>query len=515
MTAHGLAALAWLLVAGTSFAVATDDDGDFARGRRLFERGIGRDGLSIKATSAGSATPIPGALLSCAGCHGWDGKGRAVSGLRSPDITWQSLTKPYSLRVSGGRNRPPYDAALVVRAVTTGHDSAGRALASAMPRFRLTPGDAADLLAYLRELGIRPDPGVGADTLTIGVLLPSRDVESAVRVTLESYREQLNRAGGIFGRRIEFSFLQSAAALAAHRSASTESTVAETVLALLLIDEAAAGDNIVLAAERQGLPTIAFRADADAPPARSVFYLSAGIAGELGALVAYAAHQLDPNRARLVVAYENGEDGVVMAGLRRRIQRAGWQTVEEVSVAVTAARDGLPEETLQRLACGDAVLMMTTALADARMPRCPKPDHHAPLLLLLPGSLVAPGWLPRDVATDIHAVVAVEPTVFANKDAANATFARDGGLRGSLPAVQESALAAARLLVEGLRRAGRDVTRPKLIDALESIQRFETDSLPPLNYGPRQHIGFTGAQIMGFDLLRGQLMEAVGRLQAD
>ena len=82
-------------------------------------------------------------------------------------------------------------------------------------------------------------------------------------------------------------------------------------------------------------------------------------------------------------------------------------------------------------------------------------------------------------------------------------------------AVQQSAVATAQLVVEGLRRAGRDVTRPKLIDALETIQRFETDDLPPLNYAPRQHIGFTGAQIVPFDVRRRRLMEPLGRLQVE
>src|SRR5947209_18755646 len=131
--------LARMVLAGLCVAPALADDDAAARGRRLFEMGIGRNGRPVEAVFADSATPIPGALLSCAGCHGKDGKGRETAGANPPDITWQTLTKPYPLQVGLGRTRLPYTDALVLRAVAAGRDSANQLLAPAMPRFRLTP----------------------------------------------------------------------------------------------------------------------------------------------------------------------------------------------------------------------------------------------------------------------------------------------------------------------------------------------------------------------------------------
>lgn len=50
----------------------------------------------------------------------------------------------------------------------------------------------------------------------------------------------------------------------------------------------------------------------------------------------------------------------------------------------------------------------------------------------------------------------------------------------------------AMVLVEGLKRAGRDVTREKLVDALESIRDLDLGLGPQLkvNYGPRDHKAF-------------------------
>ena len=53
-----------------------------------------------------------------------------------------------------------------------------------------------------------------------------------------------------------------------------------------------------------------------------------------------------------------------------------------------------------------------------------------------------------------------------------------------------AAFAAAKLLEEGLRRAGRDLDRRKLVDALEELYGYETGLTPPLSYGPNRRIGF-------------------------
>ncbi|MDX9785385.1 MAG: ABC transporter substrate-binding protein [Desulfobacterales bacterium] len=48
----------------------------------------------------------------------------------------------------------------------------------------------------------------------------------------------------------------------------------------------------------------------------------------------------------------------------------------------------------------------------------------------------------------------------------------------------------ARVLVEGLRRAGRNLDREGFIDAIESIQHYDAGTGTPLNFGPADHQGF-------------------------
>jgi ABC-type branched-subunit amino acid transport system substrate-binding protein len=506
-------AIAWFLL--VTVASAPVDNQGSARGRRLFETGIGHDGHPVEAVFADSATRIPGALLSCAGCHGKDGKGRTAKGLNPPDITWQNLTKPYSLRVGVGRSRPPYTEPLVARAITLGRDSGGQLLGVAMPRFRLTHEEVADLMAYLRELGSEVDPGVGPDALSIGVILPPRDQEPAAhdesRAVLAAYVEGINRGGGIFGRRVEFSFVDAARKLDS-RSALSTPAIKQAVLAAMVIsiDE----HDLALVAEQQDVPLIALSADKVWSAARNVFYLSAGAVGELGALATHAAHQLDPGHSRLAVLYRDGQRGrSLMAALRPIIQPEGWQAIDELRLA---SSDEPPEELLRRIGDDDALLVaasdpgLTKILASlSRAGRTP--------IVLLPGSITVPEWLPQNLSPQMTILLGFELAGLSTSSTemrGYAALAREHGFDERLPALQ-FALAAAKLMVEGLRRAGRDVTRAKLIEAVESIQHFATGYLPPLSYGPRKHIGFIGAQIVPFDPQRRQLIDPVGRIELD
>ncbi|MCE5242018.1 MAG: ABC transporter substrate-binding protein [Syntrophobacteraceae bacterium] len=45
------------------------------------------------------------------------------------------------------------------------------------------------------------------------------------------------------------------------------------------------------------------------------------------------------------------------------------------------------------------------------------------------------------------------------------------------------------LLVEGLKRAGHDLSRERLIEAIESIRQFDVGIAQPLDYGPKDHQG--------------------------
>ncbi|HEX7809126.1 MAG TPA: ABC transporter substrate-binding protein, partial [Thermoanaerobaculia bacterium] len=71
--------------------------------------------------------------------------------------------------------------------------------------------------------------------------------------------------------------------------------------------------------------------------------------------------------------------------------------------------------------------------------------------------------------------------------------------RTQLPATMAT-LAMSRVFLEGLKRAGRDVTREKLTASLESLYQFATNLTPPVTYARGRHAGSTGAYIVAVDV---------------
>lgn len=80
-----------------------------------------------------------------------------------------------------------------------------------------------------------------------------------------------------------------------------------------------------------------------------------------------------------------------------------------------------------------------------------------------------------------------------------AAFLRRHGMEPTFSGLQAQAFAAARVLVEGLRRAGATPTRAKLIAGLETIREFDTWVTPPVSFGPNRRTGAEGAWLVAFD----------------
>ena len=144
----GVAGLVVLAVSGlvTNRRDGTFADATVANGAHIFRTGRTREGRVV---------PFAGGMmmrLSCAQCHGWDGRGLRTPMFDSPDITYRNLTDPAGMREPDGGRGPTYTEDLIRRAVTAGVDAQGESLAWPMPRWQLTDQDWQDLVAYLKTL---------------------------------------------------------------------------------------------------------------------------------------------------------------------------------------------------------------------------------------------------------------------------------------------------------------------------------------------------------------------------
>jgi branched-chain amino acid transport system substrate-binding protein len=58
-----------------------------------------------------------------------------------------------------------------------------------------------------------------------------------------------------------------------------------------------------------------------------------------------------------------------------------------------------------------------------------------------------------------------------------------------------------------LKRAGRDLTRTKYIQALESIKDFKTPWMPPVSFSETQHEGILQERFVKYDTGEAKIIE--------
>ncbi|HEY4573596.1 MAG TPA: ABC transporter substrate-binding protein [Thermoanaerobaculia bacterium] len=427
---------------------AAPDGASIERGRRIYQEGTSPSGGEIVAVMSDAGVEVPASAVPCAGCHGRDGKGKPEGGVIPSDLTWTALTKPYGVTHSSGRKHPPYDARLLKRAISMGTDPAGNALHVAMPRYRMSLQDMEDLVAYLRQLGTGSDPGVSDTAVRVGVVLPPEGpltgMSQTVRAALTARFEAANRDGGIYGRRIEPRFFEAPEPADQRRGWTADFLQREEVFAAVAPFFAGADAEMAsLFAEKQ-VPVVgpfSLHPREEVPLNRYVFYLLPGIETQEKALAAFAARQGWP---RPVSAHAGDRPA--------ELKRQGADPV---------LFSGSGPEALEWLREADRL-----------------------------------GWHPRFLATG----AAADGSLLA------APAAFGGKLFLALPAEPEhaaaqfAALAAADVLIEALKRAGRDLSREGLVDQLESLQGFATAYAPPVTFGPARRLGARGAWISRIDL---------------
>ncbi len=198
-------ALAAVFLALLAPAACAERSASEERGRAIYfgEKGSPLDTADVQIGDL--TTKLPARTFPCASCHGRTGAGQSERGVNPSQITRDALTRPYSVKASSGRTRPPYTAASFRNAVRNGKDSGGNALADAMPRFNFTDKQLADLWAFLDVIDDVADPGVTEDAIVIGAVLdPANPATAAQQKMLNALAADINRLGGVNGRALSF-----------------------------------------------------------------------------------------------------------------------------------------------------------------------------------------------------------------------------------------------------------------------------------------------------------------------
>ncbi len=488
------------------------------RGKTIYLEGTSPAGNEITAVIGDAGAEVPAAVMPCGSCHGPDGRGRPEGGISPSDLTWPALTKPYGIEHPSGRQHPPYDLRMLKRAITMGTDPAGNSLHVAMPRYRLTHQDAEDLVAYVQRLGTDLDPGLSLDSITLATQLPREGrfaaLGTAIEAVLQAYFDDVNEQGGIYSRRINLRVIAAPDAADDRADMLRGQLETEEIFALVGSFLPGAEEQVADLVEELRTPLVGpFTQDPQLgwPLNPYVFYLLPGLEDLGRAMVSYAAERSDnrtaeggSNRTAADIVDAEPRFEATAQAIVARANELDWPMGSSGELErIELAELGTTPDRVFLLASGEQqAAFFQRAAAAGWYPQ-----------VFLPGSLFGNQTFDAPAGFDDRIFLAF-PTLPSNQAAASAREYRDLATRFSLPAkhvtAQIATLASAHVLIEALKRAGRELSRSRLIEVLEGFSEFDNGLTPLVTYGPNRRVGVQGAYLIALNVSDHSLVPASG-----
>ena len=473
-----------------------------SRGKEIYLLGTSKSGKEIFAYIGESSLEVPGSTMPCANCHGLTGQGKREGGIDPSNITWEALSKPYGVTHSNGRKHPAYTARGLEFAVTKGLDPAGNKLLNAMPRYQMSKEDLDDLVVYLKRLGTETDPGISDDKISIGTALPVSgplaEMGQAVKETITAYLAEVNGQGGIYNRHLELKWIETADTPAATRANIERLLKDEKVFAMTGAFVAGVEKEVVPMLAQWEVPLVGpltLDPQTSGPLNRQVFYLLSGNSAQARALLKFVAGK-GGSRKLAVVYYRTELNTAVLDALKSENTNAS--VFEYPAASFDAA------EYVRRMRQDPPAMVFFMGSVEnllAFMREAEKVNWF-PEVLLQGGGVNAKVF---DAPAGFEGkIFFTTPTSPVDQTAEGLKEFRAFAEKYKLPqkhlAAQLTTYSSAKVLVEALKRAGKDLSREKLIQTLEGFYQYQTGLTPGITYGPNRRVGALGAYVVMVDL---------------
>ena len=503
----GALLLAVLLAVICTSAVAEPLSEQEERGKQIYVQGASMSGAPITAVVARGSPPIPASILPCVGCHGNDGKGRPEGGVVPPDITWKTLTASYGHEHTYDRSHPAFDEKSLMTAFLEGLDPAGNDLDVAMPRYQMNKEDAVDLVAYLQRIETDFDPGLSTGTIRIGTLLPLegdlQGLGESMKNVLDGYFSDVNSAGGIHGRQLELVVGEYDTDVLHSRWQARDLLERQSVFATVSGYAAGIEQPLAALAEELGVPMIG--PYTQLPQSgngldRHSFYLLGGIVQQAAVLTRQRLADGRPADRKMAIiypqsaAYQAAIDAVQRELADRSAHEAFVLSYSPPFFDAVDVAQILSEKQINTVMFfgqgGDLKRLSDEAKTQDWLPE-----------LLLPGVFAGKTMFEITPPFRLFLGYSSLPSDHTPQGVQNFEALHNGhefGYQNST--AQISSYVATMVLVEGLKRAGKDLSREKLIAALEGLADFQPGLMPPISYNRRRRIGALGGYVMELDL---------------
>ena len=480
-----------------------------SRGNQINFLCTSKTGKDVFAYVGDSSLEMPGSTMPCANCHGLTGQGKPEGGIDPSNITWEALTKPYGVTHANGRKHPAYTARGLELAITRGLDPAGNKLLAAMPRYQMSKEDLDDLVLYLKRLGTDVDPGLSDNQILIGTALPATgplaEMGQAIKEVVTAYFAEINLQGGIYNRRLELKSVETGSNAAGTRANIERLIKDEKVFAMANAFVAGAEKEVVPLLAQWEVPLIGpitLDPQPGAPVNRQVFYLLSGNPGQARALINFFAKKPEFKEGELAVVYHRSDlNAGVVEAIKNQSEKESLRApaVYEFTAGSFDAEDYVKRIRQKPPAAIFFMGSPTDVMAFLR--EADKVNWYPHILLQTGGVNAAIFDAPVGFAEKVFSTIPTSPrdqTADAVKEFS--ALSEKHKLPQKHLAAQVTAFASAKVLVEALKRAGKELSREKLIQTLEGFYEFQTGLTPVISYGPNRRIGAMGAHVVMVDL---------------
>ena len=489
------------------------------RGKQIYVQGTAPSGKETLAYLGESSIEVPGSAMPCANCHGLDGQGKPEGGVTPTNITWEALTKPYGVSHANGRQHPPYTERGLELAITRGTDPAGNKLLNVMPRYAMTAEDLGDLIAYLRLLGKYRDPGITENKIVVGTVIPAKgalvDMGQAVKAVTTAFFAELNSQGGVYNRQFEVKYAETAETPSGTQTNVERFIKEQEVFALTGAFIAGSEKEIIPLLAQQEVPLIGpltLYPQIDFPLNRQVFYLLSGVDCQIQAMIHFAAKKPELRTQHFAIVFPKAEINLrVVEAVKEQSKKDGVSEPQAYDYAL--GHFNVADTVKQLRYSNSQVVVFLGGTEDALLFMI-----EADKLRWYPNVLLASTSSGKEI---FSAPAGFDGKLFFSFPTSPGDQSTDGlkqfqalAEKYKLPthhlAAQISAYCAAKILAEALKRAGKDVSREKLIQTLEGFYEYRTGLTPAITYGPNRRVGALGAYVVSVDLKEKQFVPASG-----
>ncbi len=351
--------------------------------------------------------------------------------------------------------------------------------------------------------------GVTDKTIKVGVLSaltgPAAPVGKMIGIGSKIAFHAANEAGRVNGRKFDL-ILEDNADSPKHTVAGVKKLVdRDKIFGIPLCVGTPPGLAVIPLAQRKKVPTILYSGPETffSPPKRYVFVAGMPYHLEVIGLMEYAIENLDARNKKIGILAQKSIKQPPVAAMKNVQKKYGLK-----ADIVETFKRGTPDVSPQILALKKAGINMVIASTNARdmaliLKKSIELNYHPVFLGITPTTdqSIFKTLPPGDVS--FYAAASTAPIVM---DIPGVREMTDAGKKYD-PKFKPTAYhligyMSAKLFIEGVKAAGRDLTRENLVEALEGLRNVDMKGLmPPVTFGPKRRFSASAVKIVKMDTM--------------